>query len=412
MWQSLKNIYHLIIAFFSNLYYGFPASKLIVIGVTGTDGKTTTTHMIYEILVAAGKKTSMISTVKAIIGGREHDTGFHVTTPDPHVLPSYLKKAVDNGDEYFVLEISSHALDQNRAGFVQFAVGVLTTLTHEHLDYHKTFENYALAKFKLLNGAKKVIVIPQHGIPKNVLHYLDLASTWRQVVTFGLTTGDETQKKWNFKLKIPGDYNIANALAAAAATKTLGISKEVIKKELEQFPGIAGRFEEVALRPPRPFRVIIDFAHKPNALEKVLVTARSQMGGKGRLIVMYGAASERDRLKRPMMGKISGRLADITVLTDEDPRWEDSIAIIDEIASGCKKAGAIDVTAGKKIPNGKHVFFKIPNRRMAIEFILQELAEDNDVVLLCGKGHEKSVNYRGVEEPWDEYEVVKKSFAS
>src|SRR5205809_3867083 len=163
MWQGCKNIYHLVTSFLANVYYGFPGQKLIVIGVTGTSGKTTTAHMIYEVLKSAGKKVALLSTIQAVIGGKAYDTGFHVTTPDPQRLPKYLKKAIDAGDEYAVIEVSSHALDQNRAAFVNFKIGVLTTLAHEHLDYHKTLENYAKAKFKLLQAAE-IAVMPEERI--------------------------------------------------------------------------------------------------------------------------------------------------------------------------------------------------------------------------------------------------------
>lgn len=409
MWQFSKNVYHFFIAFLAALWFGFPSRKLTVIGITGTDGKTTTTHMVYEILKAAGKKVSMISTIQAIVGGKTYDTGFHVTTPDPIALERFLKQAVDHGDKYFVLEVSSHGLDQNRVAFVNFDIGILTTLTHEHLDYHKTFTNYAKAKFKLLRVANTV-VIPYGDIPKEVLPFADFDMTAKQVITFGLINGNETQKEWKLKLLIPGDFNVLNALAAALAGTFLGLSKTVVRRTLEKFSGIPGRFEEISAR--GKFRVIIDFAHKPNALEQVLKTAKKELRKNGRIIVMYGCASQRDILKRPMMGEISGRFADISVLTDEDPRWEDSLKIIDEIAKGCIKAGAVE----QKIEDGrknftKHVFFKIPNRALAIKFIIRTLAKKGDIILLCGKGHEAAMNYRGVEEPWSEHEAVRKALA-
>ena len=432
----MKNIYHLVVALLANLYYGFPGSKLTVIGVTGTDGKTTTTHMIYEMLKGAGKKVSMLSTIQAVVGGEAYDTGFHVTTPDPHVLPKFLREAVKHGDEYFVLEVSSHALDQNRVAFTRFAIGVLTNLSHEHLDYHKTFARYANAKFSLLRRAQEAVVLPQEGVSKEALLYAEFDNMAKDVFTFGMQKGKETQEKWQLKLSIPGDFNILNALSAASVGVALKLDHNAVKKALEQFKGIAGRYEEMPTG--KDFRVVIDFAHKPNALEQVLKTARGELkadraskhhprgvvsqhprGGRlaqrslgkvgmdspgvngGRLIVMYGCASERDVFKRSMMGEISGRLADITVLTDEDPRFEDSMKIIEEIEEGLQKVGAKeDVT-----------YFKIPNRAKAIEFIIQKLARKGDIVLLCGKGHEKSINYRGTEEPWSEEGAVRKALA-
>lgn len=406
MWQNCKNIYHLLTAFFANAYYGFPARKLTVIGVTGTSGKTTTAYMIYEVLKATGYKASLVSTIKAVVGGKDFDTGFHVTTPDPQTLPRYMKHAVKNGDTHFVLEISSHALDQNRAGFVHFSIGVLTTLAHEHLDYHKTFENYAKAKFKLLHLADTA-VIPVKGITDEVKQAVGFDDIVRKVKTFGIEEGDVNQNEWKLRLQMPGEFNLKNALAAAAVSEILGIDKTGVKKALEKIVSLPGRFEEI--KTGEDFRVIIDFAHKPDALENILQTVRSQRKDKGKIIAMYGAASERDTLKRPMMGKISGTLADITVLTDEDPRFEDSMKIIDEIAKGCEEAGAteLQISNYKTQDARKHAFYKIPNRREAIEFIITKLAGKNDIVVLCGKGHETSMSYKGKEKLWSEHGAVK-----
>ncbi len=403
MWQWAKNQYHLLTALLAHTWYGFPSRKLIVIGITGTSGKTTTTHMIYEVLKAAGYKVSLLSTIKAIIGGKDYNTGFHVTTPDPHVLPQFLKKAVLNGDTHFVLEVSSHALDQNRAAFVNFEVGVLTTLAHEHLDYHKTFINYAKAKFKLLHQAKHVVV-PEDGFSQETKDKVEYNSL-QDVVTFGVTKGNETQDKWNLKLKMPGEFNLRNALAAASVGDILKISKDTIKKSLENFTSLAGRWEEIPTK--KDFRIVIDFAHKPDALEGVLNAARDMVKESGRVIVMYGCASQRDILKRPMMGEISGRLADITVLTDEDPRFESPEKIIDEMAAGCERVGAIEVPKSKiTLKEGKHLYYKIPKRYEAIEFIITKLAKKGDFILLCGKGHEESMNYMGKELPWSEHKAV------
>src|SRR3989344_5906075 len=305
----------------------------------------------------------MISSIHAETGGKSYDTGFHVTTPDPENLPKYLKMAKQAGDTYFVIEVSSHALDQNRVACINFFIGVLTTLAHEHLDYHKTFKNYAKAKFKLLLNAKHTVV-PYDGIPGRVC----------STVSFNLI---------------------------------LKLSNRISKGRLERFSGVPGRFEEIPNT--KGFTIIIDFAHKPDALEALLNTA-FDIKEKGRIIVMYGCASERDVLKRPMMGRISGRLADITVLTDEDPRFEDSDKIIAEIAEGCEEAGARLVQSLElRIQNGEHVFFKIPNRKEAIEFIIKKLAKKGDIILLCGKGHETSMSYHGKEIPWSEHKTVLKA---
>jgi UDP-N-acetylmuramoyl-L-alanyl-D-glutamate--2,6-diaminopimelate ligase len=410
MWQNTKNIYHLVRSFLANVYYGFPSKKLTVIGITGTSGKTTTTHMIYHVLKEAKHKVSLLSSVEAIIGGKSYDTGFHVTTPDPHTLPRYMRKAVNLGDKYFVLEVSSHGLDQNRAAFVKFRVGVLTTLAHEHLDYHKTLINYAKAKFKLLHQATTAVV-PFQGLPTEVLEAVKYDKIGKKVKTFGLEHGDETQKKWQLMVGMPGEFNLKNAIAAAAVGSVLGIPKDKIRKALATFPGVPGRFEEIHSK--HGFKIIVDFAHKPDAFEALLGTSRSIIRNKGRVIIMYGCPSERDTLKRPMMGEISARLADISVLTDEDPRREDPEKIIDEIAAGCKKAGAEEVKRSEDgtwdldLSKKRKVFYKIPDRKAAIGFIITKLARRGDILLFCGKGHEKSMSYKGIEKPWNEHAVIK-----
>ncbi|MBP9719144.1 MAG: UDP-N-acetylmuramyl-tripeptide synthetase [Candidatus Levybacteria bacterium] len=410
MLQWFKNQYHLSTAFLANIYYRFPSRHLTIIGITGTSGKSTTTHMVYSILKQAGYRVAMLSTVKGVIGGKEYDTGFHVTTPDPHNLPKYLRQAVDSGDQYFVLEVSSHALDQNRAAFVHFKVGVLTTLAHEHLDYHKTMINYAKAKFKLLQQAT-FAVAPAVGLDETIKEAVGFGDIQKKLTTFGLEKGDLNQNDWKLSLSMPGDFNMLDALAAAAASELVGVKKEIIKKSLATFEGIQGRFEEIPTK--KDFRIVIDFAHKPDALEGVIRACRQQVKGKGRIIVMYGLASQRDTLKRPIMGEISGRLAEITVLTDEDPRFEEPMKIINEVAVGCKKAGAKEGERGKgKGESYKgNMYFKIPNRKEAIEFIVTKLARKDDIILLCGKGHEASMNYMGKELPWSEHKAVKAALA-
>lgn len=410
MLQNLKNIYHLGQSLIANIYYGFPGRKLTVLGVTGTSGKTTTTLMLYEILKAAGYKVSVLSTLKAVIGGKDYDTGFHVTTPDPHILPKYLKQAIDNGDKYFVLEVSSHALDQNRAAFVPFKVGILTSFAHEHLDYHKTLANYAKAKFKLLHSAKTAI-LPVDVLNEELKKEVQFDKLISKMKTIGIDKGDETQKEWKLKPTLPGDYNIINSLAAATAATEVGVAKDVIVKAIKEFKGIPGRYEEIPNN--KGIKLIIDFAHKPDALEAVLNVAREKLGtnSKGRVIVLYGCASERDVLKRPIMGEISGRLAEVSILTDEDPRNEDPMKILNEIAEGSLKAGAIEqkMNEEKDVNSKKHVFYKIPDRSLAIEYSINKIAKKGDILLFCGKGHEQSMNYNGVEKPWSEHSAVQKA---
>ncbi len=386
---SQKFIYdfcHLPKAILANILYGFPIGKLVVIGVTGTDGKTTTVNMIYQILKTAGKKVSMVSSVNAFVAGKVYDTGFHVSSPNPFTVQKFAKEALNNDDQYLVLEVTSHGLDQYRFWGINFEAGVITNITHDHLDYHKTYENYFQTKLKLIKNSKSAIVNE------------DVKKVSRKVVTFGLDKGDFNQKDIKLKLKLPGDYNIENALAALAVAFALNIDRKIAQKALENFEGIRGRMEEV--KNNRGIRIIIDFASTPNALEKSLIALRTR-GTPGRLIAVFGSAAERDILKRPMMGKISAQLANITIITDEDPRYEDSNKIISEIAEGAYKAGAKD---------GINLF-KEPNRQKAIDMAIG-LAKDGDIVGIFGKGHEKSINYKGVETPWSDFKAVAKALQS
>lgn len=343
----INYFWHLPMSVLANILYGFPSRNLKVIGVTGTDGKTTTTHMIYEILKDANKKVSIVSTISS--------PGLHVTSPDPFIVQKLMKQAVDEGCEYMVLEVTSHAIDQLRFWGIKFEAGVITNITREHLDYHKTFENYRSTKLKLLKNSK---------IP---VQY----------------------KKLNLKLKIPGEYNIENASAAIAVTSALGIDKDLAKKVLQNFQNVSGRMEEIKNK--KGIKIFVDFAHTPNGLEQALKALRKLTEGK--LIAVFGSAGQRDVGKRPLMGKIAGELADYAVITSEDPRGELEM-INKQILQGIKKG--VD-------------FFVIDDREKAIDFAINKLAKKGDIVGIFGKGHEKSMNLDGKQEiPWSDKETVLK----
>lgn len=393
MWQKIKNIYHLLRAYAACIYFGFPSKQLTVIGVTGTDGKTTTAHMIYEILKSAGKNVSLISSIHAQIGSKTYDTGFHVTTPDPVALQKFLKKVVDSHSEYLVLEVTSHGLDQNRIFGIDFNFAVLTNITHEHLDYHKSFENYLLAKARLFKGAKvSILNLDDSSFSK----IKKLANG--KIITYSIDKkGDFTPKNFPLKLKISGDYNLSNALASAALATQIGINKKTVTKALNNFQGIKGRMEEVDLG--QDYQVIVDFAHTPNGLKQALKTLRSRVEGpEPRVIAVFGAAGERDRLKRPKMGEIAARCADICVLTAEDPRNEKVEDICVQIAEGFAKHGKVE----------SKDFYKIYDRQKAIEFAIS-LAQKNDIVAVFGKSHEKSMCFGKKEYPWDEFKTVERA---
>lgn len=390
MWQNLKNVYHLLQAFVAALYFGFPSNNLIVIGVTGTDGKTTTCHMIYEILKSQGIKTSMISSVSAVISGITYDTGFHVTTPSPWQVQKLLKLAKNKGSKYFVLEATSHGLDQNRLAFVKFKAAVLTNITNEHLDYHETIENYTHAKAKLFKNVEFSILNKDDASFTLLKNLAD-----GKIISYGKDT-ELSKKNYPLKLKVVSGFNIQNAQAAAATAAAIGIKKNKIIKALSNFGGVKGRMQKVSLG--QNFQVFVDFAHTPNALKYALTTLKSQKGSaKSKIIAVFGAAGERDKTKRAEMGKVVARLADIAVITAEDPRHEKIEDISNDIAMGFKK---------ERRREGRD-FYLIPDRRKAINFAV-DVANKNDIVAFFGKGHEKSMTYGKKELPWDElYEVEK-----
>lgn len=375
---------HFPAAVLANVKYGFPGRKIRVIGVTGTDGKTTTVNMIYRILKDAGKKVSLVSTINAEIAGKSYDTGFHVTSPDPQMVQKFLRQAVDHGDEFLVLEVTSHALDQFRVWGIPFEVGVITNITREHLDYHKTLENYRRAKLRLIRGVKTAVVNQK---------IREIGEIGGKVVTFGLDKGDFNQKRIGLKLKMPGGYNIENALAALVVASVLGIAEKAARKSLENFTSLPGRMEEI--KNNRGIKVVVDFGHTPNALEQALKTLRPET--KGRLIAVFGAAGERDRGKRPFMGETAGKMADVVILTDEDPRFEDGNKIVESLAEGVVKAG-------KHL--GKNLFIE-RDREKAIKMALH-LAKRGETVGIFGKGHERSMSYRGAERPWSDQATVRK----
>lgn len=394
--QPLINIgKHLPEAVIANLKYKFPSKKMVVIGVTGTDGKSTTTNMIYQILKDAGEKVSVISSINAIINGKIYETGFHVTSPKSSDVQRFIKLAREEGCEYMVLEVTSHSLDQFRFWGINFDIGVITNITHEHLDYHKSFENYFNTKAKLIKKVKVAVLNEQ--VLSLMLQKNKDKKNWTdgKIVTAGFhNAADFNPKSFPLQIKLPGDFNLLNALVASAASFNLGIDKEIIKHSLQKFRAISGRMEQIPNK--KKVNIIVDFAHTPNALEETLKYLKTQT--KGKLISVFGGASERDLKKRPMMGAISARLANITILTDEDPRFENREKIIEEIAVGAYKEGAIDDKS----------LFKIPDRQKAIKFAIQ-IAKKGDTVGIFGKGHEKSINYQGMEKLWSDQMAVKKA---
>ena len=413
--EPIKKIYHFIQALIGALIFLFPSRRLKVIGITGTDGKTTTVHLIYHILNEAGKSASMISTVEAKIGDKSIETGFHVTTPSPFTVQHLLKKIANFGCEYAVLEVTSHGLEQERVAFVKFFAGVITNVTHEHLDYHKNYENYLSAKAKLLSNVKIRVL----NVDDESFETLKEKGSG-QLFTYGIKNSADFSAK-NIKLSkgglefevganhkrkpfkkesrkiiksgVTGEYNVFNILGAFTLAKAIGIEEEKILKALANFKGVPGRMQPVD--EGQNFDVFVDFAHTPNALREALKALR--VFAKGRIIVVFGSAGERDIDKRPMMGKIATELADLSIFTAEDPRSEDVNKINDQIASGALNAGGI--------PN--RTFWKITDRAAAINTAIGTLAKEGDTVAIFGKGHEQSMNIAGREYPWSDEFVAR-----
>ena len=400
MWQKTKNHYHLLRSIFSNVWYGFPSRNLIMIGATGTDGKTTTVNIIYHILNTGGLNPSMISSVGAVIDGKQYDLELHRTTPAAWGIQRFIKMAKKAGSKYLVLETTSHALDQNRTWGINFEVGVLTNITQEHLDYHKTYENYVYAKAKLFKKSKKSIINKDDKSYK-LLKNLNFSN----LTTYGFSKdADVNPQNIGFDIKIPGDFNKYNALAAIASCRSLGISEEIIKKGIQSFELPIGRMEEIY---KGNFRIMIDFAHTPNSFEKLLSAIRE--GTKGRIIHVFGSAGKRDFAKRPLMGKASSKYADIIILTAEDPRGESVDKINSDIEHGISSnfsyTDNIDYVDNS---NNQKIFFKIGDRNEAIKFAVG-IAKKGDLVVCTGKSHERSMNYGKGEEPWDEFAVSRQA---
>jgi UDP-N-acetylmuramoyl-L-alanyl-D-glutamate--2,6-diaminopimelate ligase len=390
MWQKIKNIYHLIVAILANILFFFPSRKMKIIAVTGTDGKTTTVNLIYHILKSSGAKASMISSIAAVIDGKEYDTGFHVTTPASFALQKFLRKARNKKSEYFVLEVTSHAIDQNRIAGIPIKVGVLTNVTNEHLDYHKTYDDYLRTKLKLLRKAK-ICIVNSDDSSYMFLSEVKSKKARENWITYGLSeSSDYNESTFDIKENnLLGEFNKYNVLASVAACRVLGITDESIKKALKTFREPIGRVDYVY---QEDFSVMIDFAHTSNASEQILKAVRPTV--KGSLIHVFGSAGERDVLKRPFLGEISSQYCDILILTAEDPRKEDVNTIIAEIEVGVKK--------------GKCEVIRIPDRKEAIQAAIQ-MAKKDDLVLITGKSQEGSMNYGKGEEPWDEYKMVEEA---
>lgn len=380
--QRVINVYHLLIGWVYVFRYGWPSQQLTVIGVTGTDGKTTTSHLVYEFLKRSGMKVALISSVGAFVGNEKVDTGFHVTSPDARSLQPLLRKIKELRFTHVVLEITSHGLDQNRLVGIAFETAVLTNITPEHLDYHGSFENYRNTKMKLFYQTKYAVL--NRDDPS--FRYFRGAAKKTKIIPY------VKSKTTNISPSLVGSYNLYNIAAAASVAKIYGVPNKTIKKVIKTFKGVPGRREEIKLG--QKFRVIIDFAHTPNALNQLLAQLNKELSKNKNLILVFGCAGLRDHKKRPLMGRIAHRLANLVIITAEDPRTEKVANIFQQIIS--------------KTPPHSPKIIREDDRQRAINLAVR-LAKTNDIVVITGKGNEKSICFGTIEFPWSDQNAVKKA---
>lgn len=396
-------------------YHEYPSRRLVVIGVTGTDGKTTTSTLIHQILqVATGGKAGLISTIRAELGGDTADTGLHVTTPSAPQVQALLARMVANGLSHAVIEMTSHGLHQGRLNGVDLDVAVLTNLTHEHLDYHGTFENYRAAKalmFEMLATAYRKPGQPKTSVVNdddpNAPYFsqipadrLCLYSLKHLQAVPGIFYGPDftrftlAETGQGYQIHLFGEFNVRNALAAITTAESLGIAPDVIQQGLWGVRAISGRMERIS--EGQPFTALVDFAHTPNALSNALETCRQMLLPGKRLITVFGSAGLRDVEKRRLMAEVGARLADYVVLTAEDPRTESLDIILEMMAEGCRSQGGVEGVS----------FVRVPDRGEALHHACLA-AQDGDIVIACGKGHEQSMCFGTVEHPWDDREALR-----
>ena len=413
------------LAWLAAAWEGFPSLDLVVIGITGTDGKTSTANLLFEVLRAAGRRAGLLSTIRAVIGDAEEPLALHVTTPEAPVVQRYLRRMADAGLTHVVLETTSHALAQSRVAAVAFDVAVVTNITHEHLDYHGSYEAYFAAKRRLfaalLDEPLRLPSNPLKSRPRLAVLNADDASYAPlrdflagqvDVRAYGLRPDAAPLAAWaediayepgatRLALRLSdappqpvvsplvGEFNVYNMLAAATTAAGLDLPAATIAAGLAAVRGLSGRMERIDRG--QPYLVVVDFAHTPNALDRAIAAARRMAGPGGRVIAVFGSAGKRDVAKRRLMAEVSARAADLTVLTAEDPRTE---SLADILAT---MAGAATAAGGRE----GQTFWRVADRGRAIYYALS-LARPGDVVLLCGKGHEQSMAFGATEYPWDD----------
>ena len=442
-YNNLVLPYHFVKSYYSATRYNFPGKRLRVIGVTGTNGKTTTSFMIWQMLNHSGRKTGLMTTVawgvpglkpsalqKSHIKADEYPDKFglikqveHMTTVDPITLNRRIKAIADSGAEFLVLEVTSHALTQFRTIGIPIEIAVVTNVTHEHLDYHKTFDNYVAAKTKLFKQAKFGIINaddPSALKFKEALRYQPSTSNstlkvGKNYTSYGIKSGDfrakdliltskgvnyslhdinstqKSPKPLQIKTQIPGRFNVYNSMAAALVGKKLGLTDKQISDGIFSLSEVEGRMNRLSLG--QNFEVIVDFAHTPDAFEKVFSSVSAPAKG-GRIISLFGGAGRRDKTTRAERGEIAGKYSDIVIITEDDPRDEDPEEIADMFIEGCKKAGLKNNQIAVEL-----------DRKKAINLAIK-LAKKGDLVLILGKGHEKTILRADGPHPFEDLKVT------
>ncbi len=432
VFKTVEPLGHLGEAVALNAINGFPSKGLKVIGVTGTNGKTTTCFMIHRMLHEAGYKVGLMTTVAHGVGMDIKPQLEHMTSVSVPVLMKRLKQMKAAGVEWLVLETTSHALAQHRVWGVPYNIAVMTNMSHEHLDYHGTFERYLKAKASMFTLTTR----NRSGLQVGIINADDAtADTFvrqtKHPLLYGIDHGDvratnlqlsssgvqydavANNKTYHIKCHLPGSFNVYNSLAAVCVGQTIGLTQEEIERGIAALEGVEGRMTHID--EGQKFSVIIDYAHTPDSFEKLFKDIKPIV--KGKLIVLFGSAGRRDEAKRAVQGELAGRYADVVVLTEEDDRDIDGQQILDQIAAGAQKAG-------KKLDKD---LFLVHDRAQAIAFAVKH-AKADDTVLLLGKGHEKDILRPGpraaelrhmqqddhnpervIEIPWDEAQVTREA---
>lgn len=426
MWQKLKNVFwHLPKSLFWNIYYGFPGRHLKLIGVTGTDGKTTTCYLLYHTLKNAGYRVGLISTIGAKVNDQDLEIGLHTTSPEPQLLQKIFSRMKSVDTEYAICEVSSHALDQYRFFGCHFLVSVITNTSHEHLDYHHTMPEYISSKKRLFRQSQSAVLNRDDQSYQSIYSALNIPSlgfSIKNKSNFQATGIKIDDQQLRFKvngLKFITDsnyyYQIYNILAAFSVISQLHLNPETLLNTIKNFPEVKGRRE--LINNNLDIKCIVDFAHTPAGLKATLSSLRKTTAT-GKLIAIFGATGGRDQSKRPIMGQVVSQIADIALITADDTRNELIRDINQQIISGINQPKSLtlspdlplnQITKSINSHPKKFIYFDIPDRQSAFNLAVR-IAQPKDIIVACGKGHEKTILHGKTEYPWSEHQAFRTAF--